>query len=159
MPVEKSIDGRRRTEVSYDDLFDIAMNLRWTWKIEARRLFASLDPNASPGALEWPHRLMLGLGRARVEELLSTRPEIAQLAQKVVVDFRFYAAKTAKTWFTNQHRGQRDLVVAYFAAEYALTDSLPIFAGGLGTVAAEHLKAASSLGVPLIGVGLLYRGT
>ena len=159
MPVEKSIDGRRRTEVSYDDLFDIAMNLRWTWKIEARRLFASLDPNASPGALEWPHRLMLGLGRARVEELLSTRPEIAQLAQKVVVDFRFYAAKTAKTWFTNQHRGQRALVVAYFAAEYALTDSLPIFAGGLGTVAAEHLKAASSLGVPLIGVGLLYRGT
>ncbi len=50
-------------------------------------------------------------------------------------------------------------MIAFFAAEFSLTDSLPIFAGGLGTVAAEQLKAASALGLPLVGVGLLYRGT
>ena len=145
--------------VTFDDLLDVSMNLRWTWKIEARRLFALLDPDAGPGALEWPHRLVMGLGRPAITELLRTDEEVEARAQAVVEDFRSYEAKTAKTWFSKAHKSQRDLLVAYFAAEYSLTDSLPIFAGGLGTVAAEHLKAASALGVPLVGVGLLYRST
>jgi starch phosphorylase len=159
VPVGKSGGGLKRSVVTYDDLLEVALNLRWTWKIEARRLFASLDPEASPGALEWPHQLLLGLGRSRVTQLLNTDLDIAELAKAVVENFRSYDAKSAKTWFKTSHRGQKDLVVAYFAAEYSLTDSLPIFAGGLGTVAAEHLKASSALGVPVVGVGLLYRGT
>lgn len=159
MPVGKSDGGPKESLVTYDDLLGVALNLRWTWKIDARRLFASLDPEASPGALEWPHQLLLGLGRTGVTELLRTNPDIAKLAQSVVEDFRLYDVKTAKTWYSTNHWGQKDLVVAYFAAEYALTDSLPIFAGGLGTVAGEHLKASSALGVPVVGIGLLYRGT
>jgi glycogen phosphorylase len=159
VPARKS-DGRsRRSAVTYDDLLEVALNLRWTWKIEARRLFSSLDPGASPGALEWPHQLVRGLGRAKIDQLLETDPDIARRAHAVVEDFRSYAAPAARTWFSSNHRRHRELVVAYFAAEYALADSLPIFAGGLGTVAAEHLKASSSLGVPVVGVGLLYRGT
>lgn len=159
MPVGKSDGSSKPSAVTYDDLLKIALNLRWTWKIEARRLFASLDPEASPGALEWPHQLLIGLGRTRVTELLQTDTHVAQLARTVVEDFRSFDARASKTWFATQHRGQKDLVVAFFAAEYSLTDSLPIFAGGLGTVAAEHLKASSALGVPVVGVGLLYRGT
>jgi len=159
VPSGKLISGSKRVGVTYDDLLEIALNLRWTWKIEARRVFAALDPEASPGALEWPHRLLVGLGRAAVTDRLSADPEIAQLAQSVVDEFRAFEARTAKAWFPKEHKAKRDLVVAYFAAEYSLTDSLPIFAGGLGTVAGEHLKASSALGVPLIGVGLLYRGT
>ena len=159
MPVAKSEGALKPSAVTYDDLLSVALNLRWTWKIEARRLFASLDPEASPGALEWPHQLLIGLGRAKVTELLHSDPLVAKLARTVVEDFRTFDARSSKTWFAKQHRGQKDLVVAYFAAEYSLTDSLPIFAGGLGTVAAEHLKASSALGVPVVGVGLLYRGT
>ena len=59
--------------------------------------------------------------------------------------------------FPENHRKDRNFEVAYFAAEFALTDSLPIYAGGLGAVACEFLKSASALGVHLVGIGLLYR--
>jgi starch phosphorylase len=144
---------------TYEDLLDVATNLRWTWKIDARRLFAALDPQASPGALEWPQQLLLGLGRERVNDLIASDPAIAELAQAVVANFRSYFAQTSVTWFPTHHKAAVDQVIAFFAAEFSLTDSLPIFAGGLGTVAAEQLKAASALGLPLVGVGLLYRGT
>ncbi len=145
--------------LTYEDLLDVATNLRWTWKIDARRLFALLDPAASPGALEWPQQLLLGLGRERVNQLLSSDPQIADLARGVVENFRSYFTQTPSTWFHTQHKSDKDQVIAFFAAEFSLTDSLPIFAGGLGTVAAEQLKASSALGLPLVGVGLLYRGT
>jgi len=144
---------------TYEDLLEVATNLRWTWKIDARRLFALMDPTASPGALEWPQQLLLGLGRDRVTSLLVTEPAITELADSVVQNFRSYFAQSSKTWFPTHHRGEKDQVIAFFAAEFSLTDSLPIFAGGLGTVAAEQLKASSALGLPLVGVGLLYRGT
>jgi len=148
-----------RSVATYESLLDVALNLRWTWKVDTRGLFAKLDPSASPGALEWPQQLLLGLGRERVTALLAADEQLAELAARVIDDFRSYQRSTTRTWFSTTHREHRDLVVAYFAAEYSLTDSLPIFAGGLGTVAAEHLKASSALGVPLVGVGLLYRGT
>ncbi len=66
--------------VTYEDLLEVATNLRWTWKIDARRLFAALDPTASPGALEWPQQLLLGLGRDQVNERLGADPEVAKLA-------------------------------------------------------------------------------
>ena len=152
----KSPSGRVPT---YDELLEVALNLRWTWKLEARRLFSQLDPGASPGALEWPHRLLSGLGPRRVHELLTHDPELAQLASSVVNDFKVQPSKTSKTWFHTHHKGQRNLTVIFFAAEFSLTDSLPIFAGGLGTVGGEQLKASSTLGIPMVGVGLLYRGT
>ena len=158
MPVAKAGRRLRASGATFDDLLDVAMNLRWTWKVEARLLFKSLDPDASPGALEWPHQLLLGLGRAKVDELLRSDPNVAELARVVVENFRRYD-KISSSWFSRTHRRQKNLVVAYIAAEFSLTDSLPIFAGGLGTVAAEHLKACSALGVPVVGVGLLYRGT
>ena len=72
MPVSKSSGALKRPSTSFEDLLDVSLNLRWTWKIEARRLFAKLDPDASPGALEWPHQLLLGLGKKKVTELLES---------------------------------------------------------------------------------------
>jgi starch phosphorylase len=145
--------------VTYEDLLDVATNLRWTWKIDARRLFAALDPTASPGALEWPQQLLLGLGRDKVTQLLEADPFLSDLANSVVQNFRSYFAQSSTTWFATHHKSEKEQVIGFFAAEFSLTDSLPIFAGGLGTVAAEQLKASSALGLPLVGVGLLYRGT
>ncbi len=60
-----------RSVATYESLLDVALNLRWTWKVDTRGLFAKLDPSASPGALEWPQQLLLGLGRDRVTALLA----------------------------------------------------------------------------------------
>lgn len=159
MSQSRSVATTAPAVATYEDLLEVATNLRWTWKIDARRLFAALDPTASPGALEWPQQLLLGLGRDKVTRVISDDPALAELATSVVQNFRTYFSQSAKTWFPTHHRSEKDHVIAFFAAEFSLTDSLPIFAGGLGTVAAEQLKASSALGLPLVGVGLLYRGT
>ncbi len=149
----------RRQVVGFDDLLYVAANLRWTWQARTRALFSRLDPAAGPSALEWPLRLLNGLGRATVEERLAADPELAELAATVVESATAYEANRARTWFPQTHRRDRGFEVAFFAVEFALTDSLPIYAGGLGAVAGEFLKSACALGVPLIGVGLLYRET
>src|SRR5687767_15869348 len=65
----------------------------------------------------------------------------------------------ATTWWRRAHGSdERDLLVAYFSMEFGLHERLPIYSGGLGVLAGDHLKAAASLGVPLVGVGLLYTG-
>ena len=86
-PRRCEIAARRSTQkrssqqvVGFDDLLEVATNLRWTWQTRSRSLFARLDPAASPSALEWPRRLLLGLGRATVEERLASDPELAALA-------------------------------------------------------------------------------
>ena len=156
----RSAPKRSRQQVlGFEDLLDVATNLRWTWQARTRALFARLDPAAEPSALEWPRRLLLGLGPAEVEQRLASDPGLASLAAAVVDDASGYEANTARTWFPQAHRKERRFEVAYFAAEFALTDSLPAYAGGLGAMAGEFLKSASALGVPLVGVGLLYRET
>jgi len=135
----------------------VATNLRWTWQRPARALFAGLAPAAEPSALEWPRRLLTGLGRAAVERRLASDPDLAALAASVVEDAIAYQANRSKTWFPKTHKKDRTFEVGFFAAEFALTDSLPVYAGGLGAVAGEFLKSASALGVAVVGVGLLYR--
>src|SRR5439155_17417957 len=61
----------------------------------------------------------------------------------------------AATWWSDEHAGD-DVLVAYFSTEFALDESLPVYSGGLGVLAGDHLKSASELGVPLVGVGLFY---
>jgi starch phosphorylase len=148
-----------RSSVGFDDLRAIAGNLRWTWHAGARSLFARLDPTAGLATYEWPRQLLDALGRTAVEQLLAADPDLARLATAVVNDWARYEATRAERWFPTNHPENRHLEVAYFAAEFTLTDSLPIFAGGLGAIAGEQLKSASALGVPLVGVGLLYRET
>jgi starch phosphorylase len=143
--------------VSYAELVALAENLRWTWHIDARALFAGLFDDAAPGELEWPLRLLLEAGPAEVEARLRAQPALAALARAVVDDRTDYLGEAPATWFPTTHGDAPALEVGFFAAEFALTDSLPIFAGGLGAIAGEQLKSASALGVPLVGVGLLYR--
>src|SRR5689334_25446961 len=64
----------------------------------------------------------------------------------------------AATWWRRAHGDERDLLVAYFSMEFGIEEQLPIYSGGLGVLAGDHLKAAAELGIPLVGVGLLYRG-
>jgi starch phosphorylase len=132
----------------------LAQNLWWTWHPEVIRLFTDLDPHL------WrqvDHNPVTFLNRISPEQ-------IEQRASELVIHSRInhafrrlneYLAKT-QTW-GNVHCGNLcSRPVAYFSAEFGLHESLPIYSGGLGILAGDHLKSASDLGVPLIGVGLLY---
>ena len=143
--------------VSYAELLSLAENLRWTWHMDARSLFEGLFVEATPEELEWPLRLLQQIGGDEVESRLRAQPQLAELARAVVDDRTDYLEEAPATWFPTTHGDAPSLEVAFLAAEVALTDSLPIFAGGLGAIAGEQLKSASALGVPLVGVGLLYR--
>ncbi len=145
--------------VSFTELLAVAQNLRWTWHLDVRALFRSLFPEVTPEDLEWPVRLLEQAGATLVEERLASDHELALLARQVVDDRSDYLDDAPTTWFPTTHRDAPALDVAFLAAEFALTDSLPIFAGGLGAIAGEQLKSASALGVPIVGVGLLYRET
>jgi starch phosphorylase len=143
--------------VSFEELVALASNLRWTWHMDVRSLFAGLFAEEQPSELEWPLRLLRRAGPAVVRSRLRANRALAELAREVVEDRSDYLHESPITWYPTTHGTAPPLRVAYFAAEFALTDSLPIFAGGLGAIAGEQLKSSSALGVPLVGVGLLYR--
>jgi starch phosphorylase len=151
--------AKKKRKAGAADVELLATNLRWTWHLEVRAIFKRLFPEATPSELEWPLRLVQEMGSKQVEALLSADKELRGKVAAAIEDLELYLDEAPTTWYPDAHSGDLDLDVAYFAAEFALTDSLPIYAGGLGAVAGEVLKSASSLGVPLVGVGLLYQET
>jgi glycogen phosphorylase len=157
IPADRDIGAASGDLVQFEELVALTENLRWTWHMDVRTLFQGLFPNVSAGALEWPLRLLHEAGPARIAERLQASPELAALARAVVDDRTDYLDDAPWTWYPTTHGGAAALHVAYLSAEFALTDSIPIFAGGLGAVAGEQLKSSSALGIPLVGVGLLYK--
>ncbi|MCX4765072.1 glycosyltransferase family 1 protein [Streptomyces sp. NBC_01275] len=136
-------------------LSDLARNLRWSWHAETRDLFQSVDPERWAAYDGDPVRLLGGVRPARLAELAQDRRFLRRLTA-AVDDLHDYV--TGDRWY-QAHAGTAELpaAVAYFSPEFGVTAALPQYSGGLGILAGDHLKAASDLGVPLIGVGLLYR--
>jgi starch phosphorylase len=133
----------------------LARNLWWTWNPDPQRLFAALDPPAWEATNHNPLAVIAGLPPHRRAALADDRPVQALLG---ACEKQLRGYLRARPWFRKQFTGPRSrLRVAYFCAEFALHESLPQYAGGLGVLAGDHLKSASDLGVPLVGVGLLYR--
>ncbi|WP_369139808.1 alpha-glucan family phosphorylase [Modestobacter versicolor] len=134
-------------------LSQLVVNLRWSWHPETRDLFEALDPELWETCNGDPVRV---LGEVSAERLatLADDPAFLQRLESVAADLRTYL--DAPHWY--QSLGDRaPSTIAYFSAEFGITEVLPQYSGGLGILAGDHLKAASDLGVPLIGVGLLYR--
>jgi starch phosphorylase len=136
-------------------LSDLARNLRWSWHAETRDLFQSVDPERWASSSGDPVRLLGSVPPARLAELAEDRRFLRRLAA-ATDDLADYV--TGDRWYQSRASGS-DLpaAVAYFSPEFGITAALPQYSGGLGILAGDHLKAASDLGVPLIGVGLLYR--
>jgi starch phosphorylase len=133
---------------------DLIYNLRWAWNHDAIELFRW-------GSDQWErsgHNPVLMLGTVDQTKLQDAAADEGFLAHlnRVASDFDAYL-KSESTWFRRQHGKADQPLVAYFSAEFGLTDCLSIFAGGLGILAGDHLKSASDLGLPLVGVGLLYQ--
>ncbi|MEU5100166.1 glycosyltransferase family 1 protein [Streptomyces sp. NPDC020996] len=134
-------------------LSDLARNLRWSWHAETRELFQSVDPESWAASGGDPVRLLGSVSPARLAELARDRRFLRRLTA-VTDDLHDYL--TGDRWYQSQP-GALPAAVAYFSPEFGVTAALPQYSGGLGILAGDHLKAASDLGVPLIGVGLLYR--
>ncbi|MFD9484050.1 alpha-glucan family phosphorylase [Streptomyces sp. NPDC059991] len=134
-------------------LSELARNLRWSWHPETRELFQSVDPEGWRAAGEDPVRLLGSVSAARLAALAEDRRFVRSLTA-CADDLADYLG--GRRWYQQQPEGLPH-AIAYFSPEFGITAALPQYSGGLGILAGDHLKSASDLGVPLIGVGLLYR--
>ena len=135
-------------------LSDIADNIWWCWDPEAIDLFFRIDRDLWTEVHENPRRLLGEVSQVRLEELAKSDSFLAHL-DRVWNNLQHYMA--TNTWHERNPQAPKGLCVAYMSAEYGLHESISIYSGGLGVLAGDHLKAASDLGLPLVGVGLLYR--
>ena len=135
-------------------LADLAGNLRWSWHPETQDVFAAVDADAWEAVGHDPIRLLGAVSSARLEQLAGDDAFLAQLGA-ARADLEAYL--TADRWYQTSADGDAPRAIGYFSPEFGITAVLPQYSGGLGILAGDHLKAASDLGVPIIGVGLLYR--
>ena len=134
----------------------VAYNLRWCWSHESVELFRRLDRDLWETTGHNPVLLLGTVEQAKLEEAANDDAFLAHL-RRVESNLETYLAGDS-TWFQRTYAKSGDVpFIAYFSAEFGLTECLSIFAGGLGILAGDHLKSASDLGVPLVGVGLLYQ--
>jgi starch phosphorylase len=140
-------------------LGDLAGNLRWSWHPESQDVFAEVDPARWESTGHDPVRLLGEVGRARLDQLAADDGFLGRLGaakadlDRYLTEDRWY--QRVSTSSTTEFSGPR--AIGYFSPEFGITAVLPQYSGGLGILAGDHLKAASDLGVPIVGVGLLYR--
>jgi glycogen phosphorylase len=132
----------------------LAYNLWWCWNHEAVALFRRIDADLFAALENSPVKLLGATDQARLEQLLHDDGFLAHM-DRVADALNGYM--TGPTWFQEAYPEAHDFRVAYFSAEFGIHESIPIYSGGLGVLAGDHLKSASDLGLPLVGVGLMYR--
>jgi len=135
-------------------LRELAHNLWYSWNEPARELFRRLDPDLWDDVTGNPVRLLAHVSQSRLDQAARDSGYLAALGRTMEL-FNHYM--TRESWFDAKFAGLKDERIAYFSMEYGLHEALPIYSGGLGILAGDHLKSASDLGIPLVGVGLLYR--
>ncbi|MEZ5183866.1 MAG: alpha-glucan family phosphorylase [Acidimicrobiales bacterium] len=135
-------------------LRELAMNLRWAWDEPTRDLFRWVDPDAWDATHHDPVRVLATASPERLAEL-STDPAFLRYQGAVADDLGRYLDEPR--WFQTRSEASSLTTVAYFSPEFGIAEALPQYSGGLGILAGDHLKSASDLGVPLVGVGLFYR--
>ncbi len=135
-----------------EPLRELAGNLYWTWNTDAAALFERIDRELWRETSQNPVRLLQLVPRERLEELADDGGFLAHLG-RVIGAYRAYRGRGPDVEVEGLESGD---VVAYFSLEFALAECLPNYSGGLGVLAGDHLKSASDLGLPLVGVGLFY---
>ncbi len=134
-------------------LADLACDLRWSWNHATDALWDALEPTVWRRTRN-PVLVLRNASRGHLEALASNPAFVDQLRTAVAARLEYM---TRPAWFDQEYGGGSPFRVAYFSMEYGITDALPLYSGGLGALAGDHLKAASDLGVPLVAVGLLFR--
>src|SRR5688572_29573414 len=142
-----------RLPAPLERLRDIAYNLWWTWAPVARDLFARIDPQLWDEVHGNPIELLTRVEQKRLDALATDDALLSHL-DAAWTTFQGYMSRDG--WFHKQFPDARKATIAYFSMEYGLHESLPIYSGGLGVLAGDHMKTASDLGLPLVGIGLAY---
>ena len=137
----------------YDSLAQLALDMRWSWNHATDKVWRQLDPRL------WkithnPWVVLQTVSRDQIERMLAD-PLFRQNVDELLQTRR--QEMEAPAWFQQNHAKSPLTCIAYFSMEFMLSEALPIYSGGLGNVAGDQLKAASDLGVPVVGVGLLYQ--
>ena len=154
IPVNKPVYSFLPTDIAgFDSLTELALDMRWSWDHATDEVWRQLDP------VLWklthhPWDILQTVSREKIQEVLADpifRKKIDSLVQAKK------QAAEAPAWFQHDHPETPLTCVAYFCMEFMLSEALPIYSGGLGNVAGDQLKTASDLGVPVVGVGLLYQ--
>ncbi len=144
----------RSWEGSTDDvLASLALDLRWAWNHSTDELWRQMNPELWE-LTQNPWAVLQTVSRQRLEKL-NADPAFREMLNQLTDARR--AEDELPRWFQETHPNSPLKTVAYFSMEYMLSEALPIYSGGLGNVAGDQLKAANDLGVPVIGVGLLYQ--
>jgi starch phosphorylase len=154
MPSVRSFTVLPALPESLNELDDLAKNLYWSWNPQFIELFKRIDPALWAACGHNPVKLLGSVAQPRLETLArneSFRNELDRISASLG------SYLEAPTWFQKVCANCADVVVAYFSAEFGLHECLPIYAGGLGILAGDHLKSASDLGIPIVGVGLMYQ--
>jgi glycogen phosphorylase len=135
-------------------LDELAYNLWWSWNIEARQLFKSLDAPLWKATGHNPVKLLQRIDAHRLV-VAAQDPQFLKKYDSVMENFK-EAINNSDTWFSKQYPDLRKQVTAYFSLEFAIHSSLPLYAGGLGVLAGDFCKESSDLGLPLVAVGFMY---
>ena len=138
---------------SLPGLATLALDLRWSWHHGTDTLWRAVDPELWD-ATGNPWLILESVSDQRLTELAQDRPFLSSLQQQLAARDEHMRAET---WFTPRSEWMSSSHIAYFSMEFGLSESLPIYSGGLGVLAGDYLKTACDLGVPLVGVGLLYQ--
>ena len=140
--------------LNLEKLREIAYNIHWSWNPDSRELFRRLDAELWDEINHNPIMMLGNISQLRLEEVSHDDGFKAHL-ERIYNDLQNYLEE--KTWFQKNNPDLKDFNIVYFSAEFGLTECLQTYSGGLGVLAGDHLKASSDLGIPLIGVGLLYK--
>jgi starch phosphorylase len=142
-----------RLPAPLERLREIAQNLWWSWSPVAREMFNRIDADLWDELHGNPIELLSRVSQQRLDELAI---DDAFLSHLDATHASFTAYMSQKGWFNRKFPEAENAKIGYFSMEYGLHESLPIYSGGLGVLAGDHLKTASDLGLPLVGVGLAY---
>ena len=142
--------------IELEPLRELALNLWWTWDYEAIRLFRHLDTDLWEKTYHNPVHMLGIIPQERLDALARDEAFIAHL-NLVVRKLQDYMTATSPYEKNLRDRNLDNLSIAYFSAEFGLTECLPIYSGGLGILAGDYLKSVSYVGLPMVGVGLLYQ--
>jgi starch phosphorylase len=136
------------------DLEVIANNVYWSWNTEITDIFRRIDYDLWKKCGHNPVKVLGMVSQARLEDLARNEGFLYQLQE---AREKLRLTLHGPNWFDKVYRYEKKPVIAYFSAEFGIHESIPIYSGGLGILAGDHLKSASELGIPLVGIGLMYQ--
>lgn len=154
LPVNKQTASLLPLDITgFETLAELALDMRWSWNHAADEIWRQIDPQL------WelthnPWVVIQTVSRDKCSQVLAN-PAFREKVDQLLLAKHHSA--TVPAWFQQSHTASPLSCVAYFSMEFMLSEALPIYSGGLGNVAGDQLKAASDLGVPVVGVGLLYQ--